>query len=368
MHRATDADGIQTLRQFIVQNVLPTAHDYQVWTYQKAARERSHWRRGWIIVINDHLRANHRLCQHLMLSGYIRSQSPCFGNDEINFCYAPLIQAVSHNWPLMPPAMQDLMPLICRYWNFTCSPKVLTALANFTPQETQTIQTWLQHLKNVNLMMQWQAQHQKVSKALPFMTKKHIKADHSQVMQHTPLLKYFHMVELDNDVDLAKFNHFSKLLEETLPQLPPVHHPLALRLRKIRNYHAAGIYFPHFHNIVLDFRDFHNTNVNGVNSFIHEYGHALDDDHAVPLSLQPDFQPLLTTIQQQLQTLTLTNLNYYLTPTEVFARCFEFYWAITLHHTELVSPQAYYRTAPVYRILLPYQAQIAAYFRHVLAH
>ena len=56
-----------------------------------------------------------------MLKGYIRSQSPCFENDEINFCYAPLIQAVSHNWSLMSPAMQALMPLISRYWNFTCS-------------------------------------------------------------------------------------------------------------------------------------------------------------------------------------------------------------------------------------------------------
>lgn len=113
-----------------------------------------------------------------------------------------------------------------------------------------------------------------------------------------------------------------------------------LRLRKLGNYHALGLYHCVSNTIAIDFRGPEDKgksdyvpNQNGIQSFIHEYGHFLDynvRNDGQLLSMQPDFKKIVGQYRENIQHLSSDSpvkrkLEYYTVPTEVFARSFELY-------------------------------------------
>lgn len=210
-----------------------------------------------------------------------------------------------------------------------------------------------------------------VTRARAWETKKHINKATQAVMAETKLLKHFNYVELDNQVDLDKFQKFEAAADKLMGVLPLREPKPALRLRKLGNIKtagmsAAGLYVPGVNTIAVDFRD------NSVGSFVHEYGHFLDynDKTGQILSMTPEFKEIVHAYRERLSTQTelkgqAQKQSYYGTPTEVWARGFEVYLSNLGLQTPLLKTLEAYSTEPQY---LPYQtpeltAKIQHYFK-----
>ena len=200
----------------------------------------------------------------------------------------------------------------------------------------------------------------KMTRASAWQTKKNINDETKSLMENTSLKDFFHYIELDNDVDLELYKDFEQEMQLIYPLLPKSNQAADLRLRKLGNYRALGLFHPATNNIALDFRsgkdrgkDKNNPyapNEPGIASFIHEYGHFLDytmNPEAGNLSMQDDFRPILHHYQQNLNKLENSDYvkdksDYYGTPTEVFARAFELYSShLGLQSSFLRSPKSY---------------------------
>ena len=200
----------------------------------------------------------------------------------------------------------------------------------------------------------------KMTRASAWQTKKNINDETKSLMENTSLKDFFHYIELDNDVDLELYKDFEKEMQLIYPLLPKSNQTADLRLRKLGNYRALGLFHPATNNIALDFRsgkdrgkDKNNPyapNEPGIASFIHEYGHFLDytmNPEESNLSMQDDFRPILHHYQQNLNKLENSDYvkdksDYYGTPTEVFARAFELYSShLGLQSSFLRSPKSY---------------------------
>lgn len=195
----------------------------------------------------------------------------------------------------------------------------------------------VQHEYERNLESQFRAD--------PATTKANINEETQKVMDNTELKEYFKFVELDNDVDLKLFGDFEREMHRVQEVLPKINDTKPdLRLRKLGNYKAAGLYFPFNKTIALDFRsdstenrDEYKPSEPGIRSFIHEYGHYLDynlvnsDGMTTSLSLEQEFRPIIEKYVEQLKENGIYSqshgktANYYAVPTEVFARAFEVY-------------------------------------------
>lgn len=187
------------------------------------------------------------------------------------------------------------------------------------------------------------------TRASAFETKKYINNEKLALMKDNYFLRTqgFKYVEVDNDVDIADFDIVQQewnILMQLLPNFdntPTLNIP-TLRFRKLGNYRAGGIYGPSLNTIAVDL----------ISAFIHEYGHMIDyqlktskseqinagllgfnkDSKYIAhtLSLSSHFNVLLTKYQELLTKEGVNQykpakLNYYKTPTEVFARSFEWY-------------------------------------------
>lgn len=212
-------------------------------------------------------------------------------------------------------------------------------------------------------------------RAKVYETKKNIRPEIQQTMKDTSLLEHFRYVEIDDEVDLAKFKHFEKEVTQLISYLPQTESKPELRLRKLGNHKALGLYFPGLNTIAVDFRSSKDTHVvggAGVQSFIHEYGHYLDYNYGKDsLSLSKDFQPILKAYQeeiikedyQDIQTNTKYGLDYYTTPTEVFARAFELYSKEIGLQTSLMHEEVAYENSSPYRAFTSEnKKQIISYF------
>lgn len=195
----------------------------------------------------------------------------------------------------------------------------------------------VQHEYEKNLESQFRAD--------PSTIKANINEETQKVMDNTELKEYFKFVELDNDVDLKLFGDFEREMHRVQEVLPKINDTKPdLRLRKLGNYKAAGLYFPFNKTIALDFRsdstenrDEYKPSEPGIRSFIHEYGHYLDynlvnsDGMTTSLSLEQEFRPIIEKYVEQLKENGIYSqshgktANYYAVPTEVFARAFEVY-------------------------------------------
>lgn len=177
-------------------------------------------------------------------------------------------------------------------------------------------------------------------------TKKNIPEATKQAMERTIFKEDFNFVEFDERVDLALLPKLETEWIAFRDVLPKADIKPDLRFRLLGHHRAAGIFVPLVNSIGIDPRE-ERTNtdgevikIDGMTSLAHEYAHYLDynfDHGDYPLSLRSDFAPLLEKYQKALDDLPTDHpykmttskygLDYYKTPTEVFARSFELYIA-----------------------------------------
>lgn len=201
--------------------------------------------------------------------------------------------------------------------------------------------------------------------ATVYQEKKHIPESHLEAAQQSVFARSgdFSHVEIDESVELDLMGKIEAEWEVLRDALPHSDVKATLRFRKTGRHKAAGIYHPFKHNIAVDPRHPY--------SFVHEYFHHLDytlgaDADTRQLSLSEDFSQLLHKIQKQIrETPGMDKLDYYTTPTEVFARGGELacYWsglATSLNGNERVYAE------PVYSAYEPYREELIAWYHEHL--
>ncbi|MEY8736811.1 hypothetical protein AB9M75_06140 [Lactobacillus sp. AN1001] len=203
------------------------------------------------------------------------------------------------------------------------------------------IQDYIVQTYNLIQQQRYEQDLNKVVRAKAWTEKKQINQATREMMSRTKLNSDFKEIELDNDVDLKNFLKFeseSHKLMQSLPKVDGKELPI-LRLRKLGNYKALGMYVPQLNTMVVDFRTTDQIYQGvtkeqgeiGISSFVHEYGHYLDyqlGSDKKSKSLDNDFMRFVSDYQTNLKelsnnTLGAKELSYFGTPTEVFARGFE---------------------------------------------
>lgn len=196
------------------------------------------------------------------------------------------------------------------------------------------VEGYIQNTYDIFLQQEYEKDIDKQTRASAWQTKKNINKDTRKIMESTTLNKYFQFVEIDNDVDLALFSQFEEEMERIHDILPKPGEKLPeLRLRKLGNHKALGLYVPTKNTIAIDFRDTDDeVGGVGIQSFVHEYGHTLDYgvDNGRLLSMRDDFKPIVVRYRENLSlngkgSYVAEKAGYYTAPTEVFARAFELY-------------------------------------------
>lgn len=172
--------------------------------------------------------------------------------------------------------------------------------------------------------------------ALSFMTKHSIPKSIAIGMSQSLFNEYFGYVEFDEICELKKMEEVA-LEYEALANVfftADKFNDVSLRFRRLGNHHASGLYYPAFKCICVD--------VNSPSSFVHEFFHMLDysgreQENSKAYSRRFSFESLYNMycglIKEALGDVKLQgkyNLEYYTTPTEVFARCGEIYMAEVL--------------------------------------
>lgn len=199
-------------------------------------------------------------------------------------------------------------------------------------QINRFIKNYLEKTYNIVRQQRYERDLDKQTHAKSWETKKNIDKATQQIMDRSSLHQYFSKIELDNDVDLKAFGYFEDEVKRLMSHMPLANDKNILRLRKLGNHRALGMYVPSLDTIVLEFRKQSevrkdsNGDMVGISSFIHEYGHYLDYRLSKwPLSLENNFKPLITQYTKNLANSNLSDskVEYLTTPTEVFARGFE---------------------------------------------
>lgn len=196
---------------------------------------------------------------------------------------------------------------------------------------------------NYKLMEEY-SEGRKSDYAKVFETKKNITKKIQHEMETSPYLKYFTFVELDNDVEIDKYKSTIPYFEQLIKEIRFPLKKNELRFRKlgklsVSNYKVNGAYFPMFKCIAIDIRN--------VSSFLHEVAHSIDYEAGgkEPLSLKDDFQNIIEVYTNQFTQLvavdsenyTPKSINYFTTPTEVFARGFELAYVLKGRYNPLVG-------------------------------
>lgn len=167
--------------------------------------------------------------------------------------------------------------------------------------------------------------------ARAFETKKNIPLQTIKKMKESRFNEYFGYVEFDEKTILENsdevYKDFAAINKEFFGDLKTP--DVQIRFRLLGRHKAQGLYYPGLSCICVDIRY--------PDSLIHEYFHMYDYKHG-ELSASFDFSELrqkyeylLTKWYSNASDTEKTrlkgkyNLNYYLTPTEIFARCGEIY-------------------------------------------
>jgi len=175
-------------------------------------------------------------------------------------------------------------------------------------------------------------------------TKKNIPEATLKAMETTVFNEDFRFVEFDERVNLTLLPRLEAEWKTFRNVLPQAEVKPDLRFRLLGHHRAAGIFVPLANSIGIDPReeriatDGEVIKVNGMSSLAHEYAHYLDynfDKGDYPLSLRNGFTTILEQYQKKLDDLPANHpfkmtsskygLDYFKTPTEVFARSFELY-------------------------------------------
>ncbi|ENZ9221956.1 LPD1 domain-containing protein [Enterococcus hirae] len=221
------------------------------------------------------------------------------------------------------------------------------------------VQKYVENTYDLILQVEYEKDIEKQTRASAWQTKKNINIETQKIMESTPLKKYFKFIELDNDVDLNLFGQFEQEMERIHEVLPETgNKSLELRLRKLGNYRALGMYVPTNNTIAIDFRDYgDDIGGVGIQSFIHEYAHALDYSlgNGRLLSMSDDFRSIVMKYRENLNlkgqnSYVAKKGGYYTTPTEVFARAFELYVSEAGFKSALLKPEKVYKTRLEYSL------------------
>ena len=164
--------------------------------------------------------------------------------------------------------------------------------------------------------------------------KKNISQKYLDAAKNSLFKKVFKHVEYDEDVDLERMEILQKEFMAVMNRLGnPDLKSCELRFRKLGHHHASGLYYPALRCICVDIRQ--------SESFIHELFHCLDFING-ELSVKAHFFDVKSTYEKLLRDYVSKlpkdslerkrldgqskyNLDYYLEPTEIFARCAEMY-------------------------------------------
>lgn len=218
---------------------------------------------------------------------------------------------------------------------------------------------------NITLMEEYD-RVQKSDYAKSFETKRNIPAKIQAAMDSTKFLDYgFGFVEFDEQFDLEKLPDIEAQWGLIHKALPHSEHKPELRFRKIEHRKAHGVYFPAFDCITISVRN--------VNSMLHEYGHHIDFTYNKDqnLSMSDEFRPLLKGYQHNLSDGGVYKgamLNYFLTPTEVFARAFEIYCVTVLPRVSFTESLADYGNKFEYLWLINNTEEVLSYFDTKFPH
>lgn len=182
------------------------------------------------------------------------------------------------------------------------------------------------------------AANEKADYAKAFQTKKHIPKTHLKKMEDNRFLDIYGYVELDEDVDLERFEEIERQFAE-FARLTEMSESKDhdFRIKRLGNYRAAGVYFPFFKSTIFDIRH--------PDAFGHEWMHQVDytlrgDGRNV--HEESRFHPLYVRYMQEVERAvseasnddplkkswkgsTKYNRSYYSKKTEVFARLGELY-------------------------------------------
>lgn len=182
-------------------------------------------------------------------------------------------------------------------------------------------------------------------------TKKNISLKCQNAMVSSKFNNYFGYVEIDDECDLDKFQMIEKqfIALSTLVFHEKRSMDVSIRFRKLGRHHAAGLYFPTLKCMAVDVRN--------TDSFAHEYFHMLDFENGIKNASSAGYKfslirdryrdcllseiekPQNEGLKERLERGTKYNLSYYLTPTEIFARCGELYLTKVLGvNNSLVKP------------------------------
>lgn len=169
--------------------------------------------------------------------------------------------------------------------------------------------------------------------ALSFMDLKNKPDKFIEAANNSAFKKYFGAVEYDPDCDLKKLSEIEKEFLAIIPMFKVVDFKLAvIRFRKLGNHKAIGLYYPMVKCLCVDIR--------APRSFVHELFHLIDWE-SDELSLKYDFFDIRKEYEKELRK-TLSSMDdnslkkklsgsskysidYYLEPSEIFARCGEVY-------------------------------------------
>lgn len=218
---------------------------------------------------------------------------------------------------------------------------------------------------NITLMEEYD-RVQKSEYARSFETKRNIPTKIQAAMDSTKFLDYgFGFVEFDEQFDLEKLPDIEEQWGLIYKSLPHSEYKPELRFRKIEHRKAHGVYFPAFDCITISVRN--------VNSMLHEYGHHIDFtyDKDQNLSMSDEFRPLLKGYQKNLSDGGVykgSMLNYFLTPTEVFARAFEIYCVTVLPRVSFTESLADYDNKFEYLWLINRTEEVLNYFDTKFPH
>ena len=183
--------------------------------------------------------------------------------------------------------------------------------------------------------------------AKSYQSKKNIPPKILQAMEKSPLNQRFGFVEYDEDCDLKKVMEVEREILAFLGAYVPFVNATdnQIRFRKLGNHKALGMYYPYMKCLCIDIRHVH--------SFIHEFGHLIDYEYG-NLSDKNSFSQVLISYRNHLlkseQVKTLRgkyDINYYLTPTEVFARSFEIYVSKELGVKNSLLPDSFSMVYPI---------------------
>ena len=211
------------------------------------------------------------------------------------------------------------------------------------------LQEYIQTVASVSLQLRALQQQEVTAHAKTYQTKKNINKETQKRMNELEhrWKDYYSGVEIDNGVDLNELSKVEDDMQRILEILPHTDNrtlPI-MRFRKIHQHKAFGIFYPFNNTLAIDYRD-------GLQSFIHEYGHYLDFNWSKlgALSLGRKFEPILVSASKRLEqiyasgkvTVFRNKLDYFEIPSEVFALAFDIYCSRKgLDNTFIKNPDSY---------------------------